>query len=102
MFKQGKLSYEARIFEQRAHWGQTEVWRVKVHVCCKGRADYQAGKWDEGSVCVCGKNNQGISSCQKNLKHVLVLLLFLFKVLTVIKLVSVVACMLMHILHCFP
>ena len=69
MFKQGKLSYEARIFEQRAHSGQTEVWRIEVHVCCKGRADYQAGKWDEGTVCVCGKNNQGILSCQKNLKH---------------------------------
>lgn len=25
MFKQGKLSDEARIFEQRAHSGQTEV-----------------------------------------------------------------------------
>ena len=67
MFKQGKLSYEARIFEQRAHSGQTEVWRIEVHVCCKGRADYQAGKWDEGTVCVCGKNNQGILSCQKKI-----------------------------------
>lgn len=65
MSKQGKLSYKARIFEQRAHSGQTEVWRAEVHVCCKGWADCQAEKWDEGTVCVGGKNNQGILSCQK-------------------------------------